>query len=234
MMQRGFSLISIIIAVILILVLGGIAYQVISKQNQKVQKLVEENLIPSSPLPQPTPTTNETVYTEATQSANWKTYTNEIYGYSLKYPEEYTDKPSAGKYSSGKLIDSFSIKDIHELYIYIVEKPLKNYQYDNNSAGVGFRFNTDTKEWISTFTGSDPSGELKKLAPKKANSNIEAYIAAEGEVLCRWDTIIIPHPKDLVIEIIIITCAEMDSSEYKPTVPILTPDQLLATFKFLK
>jgi len=38
----------------------------------------------------PTPTIDDTVYTEATQSANWKTYTSEEYGYSIKYPEFLT------------------------------------------------------------------------------------------------------------------------------------------------
>lgn len=45
----------------------------------------------SSPQPSPTPqpTTDETVYTESDQSANWKTYTDAKFGFTIKYPDDY-------------------------------------------------------------------------------------------------------------------------------------------------
>lgn len=36
-----------------------------------------------------TPTLDESVYTEATRSANWKTYTNTKYGFEFKYTPDF-------------------------------------------------------------------------------------------------------------------------------------------------
>ena len=59
-----------------------------------------EKLILPSPSPAEasakagTPTPASTVYTEGTRSANWKTYTNPKYNYSIKYPNNLLTKVS--------------------------------------------------------------------------------------------------------------------------------------------
>lgn len=53
-MQRGFSLISVIVAFLLIFVLGGIAYQVTNKQNQKVKETFQEGGVGRQTTPNPT------------------------------------------------------------------------------------------------------------------------------------------------------------------------------------
>lgn len=77
MNQKDLSPILIIVLITLI-ALGGYAVW----QNQT--KSTPQSTIQPSPTP-----AEETVYTEATESANWKTYTSEDKSFSFKYPPEW-------------------------------------------------------------------------------------------------------------------------------------------------
>lgn len=79
-MQKGFAGIIILIIALILAGLAG-AYYFGKIQNPKTQ-VMQPTIAPSS-------SSNETVYTEASRSANWKTYTNPKYSFSLKYPEEW-------------------------------------------------------------------------------------------------------------------------------------------------
>ncbi len=79
------SLFLALIAFILLLSTGFLAYQ-----NMKLQKQILA--LKTTPSPTPTPILDET--------ANWKTYTNQKYGYLVKYPPDWkyteTDDPGLG------------------------------------------------------------------------------------------------------------------------------------------
>lgn len=81
MKQSGFTPISILIAILILTLLGVGVFYVTNQQNQKVKKLLLEN-IPSSPAP--TAKSNES--TASAETANWITYTNTKFGFSFKYP----------------------------------------------------------------------------------------------------------------------------------------------------
>lgn len=82
--------------VLLLLIIAGSVYAGMKIGEKKGQGVVTPNSIinarptsfPSVSEVKPTSTTDETVYTEEPRSANWKTYTNTKYGYSIKYPPE--------------------------------------------------------------------------------------------------------------------------------------------------
>lgn len=79
--QKGFALISILIAIVIFFLLGVGAFYIINKQNQKVMKLVLENI-------QPTSSVHES--TSSAETANWKTYDNDKLGFTFKYPADHT------------------------------------------------------------------------------------------------------------------------------------------------
>lgn len=92
---RGFALIAILVVVALLIGVGGtVAYF-------KLFQKPAPSPSPASVTQSPTP--NETVYTEESRSANWKTYTNQKYSFSLKYPVDWTFK----EYREGEFIPNY-------------------------------------------------------------------------------------------------------------------------------
>ena len=82
-MQRGFTPILIVLLIGIVgAVIGGAYY---FGYDHGWEKSIRSQTPQTSPAPSPI---DETVYTEATRSANWKTYTNNKYGFQLKYPED--------------------------------------------------------------------------------------------------------------------------------------------------
>lgn len=70
-MQKGFTLSLVLLVVLIITAIGGIVYL-----NKSPQKPTPSSPVDTSQSPQPTPD----------ETANWKTYTNKKYGFSIKYP----------------------------------------------------------------------------------------------------------------------------------------------------
>lgn len=70
------KIIPIIIVIIILILVGAGSYILGTKNSQPAT----ENIIQTTPIPSPIPTTDPT--------SNWKTYTNTKYGYSIKYPSD--------------------------------------------------------------------------------------------------------------------------------------------------
>ena len=101
--QKGLAPILIIVLVSLAALGGYILYQ-----NQT------KFIPPPQQISQPTPTPDETVYTEATESANWKTYIlteSDLPKFSLKYPPnwQYSIKPGNFSYALQKNLPNTTI-----------------------------------------------------------------------------------------------------------------------------
>ena len=88
-MQKGFSLILILIGILVLVgVAGGVYFLGRFDKSEQVtsqpQPITQPSFVPQAS------SADETVYTEGTRSANWKTYTNTKYRYSFKYPPKLT------------------------------------------------------------------------------------------------------------------------------------------------
>ncbi len=88
-MKKGFTQILILGLVAAVFLLGGTYFW---KRMQKPPIQLTPSNIPkpsASPSVTPTPTSEST---SSVDTSNWKTYTNETYKYSLKYPDSYEVK----------------------------------------------------------------------------------------------------------------------------------------------
>lgn len=94
-MQKGLA--PILIVILIALVVGGYMF---------IQKQIKPTIVPQSitqPSPSATPTvSDETVCTEASRSANWKTCTSSIY--SFKYPSNWQEIKK-GKLSDNRVME---------------------------------------------------------------------------------------------------------------------------------
>lgn len=86
MTQKGQTLVYILVGVLILVSVAGGAYYFGKSSTPKSSPAP----VVTSQTPQPTP--DETVYTESDRSANWKTYTNIKYGYSIRYPDDWSLK----------------------------------------------------------------------------------------------------------------------------------------------
>lgn len=121
-MQKGQTQVLILAGiVILIAVAGGIFFlgRVTAPKPQ---------LPVATSSPQPSPTPDETVYTESDETTNWKTYTNTNYGFSVKYPTDLevedrsnqfppftiflTDKTKQVPYEGGSKINPYALIEV--------------------------------------------------------------------------------------------------------------------------
>lgn len=178
-MKKGFgSMLLVVGLVVVLLVLGGAYYFVNKSSSSTVSSSIVQ--APASPIVSPSPTLDET--------ANWKTYTNNEYHFSFKYPPELTlqkddklvidstdfdgQKISVVQYSpsftTGKLVQSNdpSIKPTQDVsWILINVTPTNGktimQEYDNKK---GFGDNVLTKvTLLQKYGGADEVADVTNI-----------------------------------------------------------------------
>ncbi len=87
MKQTGFAPILILVGILVITLVGGGAYY-FGSQKPPVQP--QNPIVISSPTPTTSPTDASGVPNGTAETANWKTYTNNKYQFSFKYPPVWT------------------------------------------------------------------------------------------------------------------------------------------------
>lgn len=123
-MKKGFTQIVIIAAATLLI--SAVLIFAFLQKNKTSEKPTP------SPSPVPQYQTDETVYTETTESANWKTYTNSKYGFEIKHPSEwFTQEEFQGANTVGFIEDqdllardTTSLKGSRVIVIHVSNRPL--------------------------------------------------------------------------------------------------------------
>ena len=135
-MQRGFTEIVILIAVLVLAAIGGAYYLGTQKSQAPVA-------ISPSPVAQATPTPNASQAPNGDlETANWKTYTDSKYNYSINYPPDWKTETM-------------------EYGVYLGKASVGGYAYGEASVGVGVLPSTlSIEEYLSrynnSFSGSSP------------------------------------------------------------------------------
>ncbi|MEK7517821.1 MAG: PsbP-related protein [Patescibacteria group bacterium] len=187
----GSKLIPIILGIGAVVIIAIGAYTLGTKQSQPVV----QNSVQATPIPSPTP---------VDETANWKTYTNTKYGFSLKYPNDWFSNNCEG--------NEVLLLDPKEQILSCAKEPLDPIvvsidtaktadEYKNKLEKVGFRI---TNEETISSSGIFYSVEKSEPAPGPN----------------KFSTIIVP----VSMNIVLIT---INDQEYE-----FTAKQILSTFKF--
>lgn len=221
MNQKGFTPIIIILGIVLILgIVGGVYY--FGKNFVKVPVSKPQVLVSSTPQP-----------TQINETASWKTYTNNQYGYSIKYPSEanMSIDTYGGGYMTGGNMHRFNFIFPEEL---VGQNNRNNFviEIEDN------RLNLNTKEVIDNYVEriknyKDVVGgtkiiieSLNKSLRPYTNNEINGLIGSYG-----WWTF---HP--VLVEAKngkIYTFYMPESGRYPNDDTLKLFDQILSTFKFL-
>ena len=170
-------------------------------------------------------------FIEPIDTSDWQTYHNEEFGFEVKYPSLYREVlkedtlPERG-FFHGDVVKVLEYKDANILIISVYNKSFQG--YPAVLGGSTFYFDIQQKKWVFD--------NVAAISPKRVDVPIEAYSISEGDVLCSWDTIVVPHPSyAFVVEIIDIDCVTLKAAGgYIPAPFDLQPDQILSTFRFIE
>lgn len=149
-----------------------------------------------------------------------KTYQNQEYNFEFKYPVHYEELEMVEKdpnlnpyktlvvaFKSNKKANTMAPES---LYIYVT-KPLIEYTYNNNQAGIAYKFDVPTKTWKSNSNVPDPTAEIQRLMPEQHNPENTiykiTYPCGGGKVIA------IPPASDFVLELSVECMSSYPESE---------------------
>lgn len=152
---KGGSLKWLLIILAVIVVLGG-GYLLYAKYG----KSSTGTTTTSSPTATKPTTSNSSSTTSPSTTADWKTYTNSTYGYSIKYPSTYSAKEWADTIKSGAaaepnkdLLSVMGFGKNSKLGDYEVSITVTNDTLERRRTLACYELNTDRKETETTIAG---------------------------------------------------------------------------------
>ncbi len=215
--QAGFTPVAIILSVLILAALGSVAYYF--SQHQSVP--AAQPKITVSPTPQPTSDT----------AANWKTYTNIEYSYSIHYPpdqavQEIEDVNSDIRYSQcvevGRVITNDPAFYAPQLYIEAITSPVEGSCYGNDIYTAYGKYEEWRKKLDAMKIGDVITPVKNEVITRKKDININRNTAEVFELTTsKWIERMITVNHNQILYVI---------GGYNPDKKF---DQILFTFKFL-
>ena len=226
MSQKG----QIQIILIGILILAGVAGGAYYFGKSQAPKSKNPVVTSTSPTPDASPAP-----TGAEETANWKTYTNTQYSYSISYPDSWEvreAKPRVGNSTvwSGEILDQ-QLKEVQKVSF------INRSRGNQGSLTVGIRSNPDNYDLNQWFIKNKRVGE--KIKGDTKLSDIPAKNVSHFTYVYPGDLGIIALYKGNIYEIMM-TLADIDTSLPPEDTPLdlieqrKIFDRMLSTFKFLK
>lgn len=121
----------LIIVVVCAILFGAIGYVIGNKKTTTPEVPVEPTITDD----QTSPVVDETATADVT--ANWKTYTNDQFGFSIKYPSDYTGNIASGySENDGVTIDSPSTGGYEQPHLVNVEAQKSSQNFDDYIASA--------------------------------------------------------------------------------------------------
>jgi len=213
-MRKGFAAILIVAIVAAILGTGGIlAYQKLFQKPSASPSTANREL--TTPTASPSPT-DETVYTEESRSADWKTYTNTKGKFSFKHPQVYSINEKINPLASQDYVESYgtitispSEKTLNGTIAITSAKTNKTLTQDNilgNGPNLSYLKDFLKNKLIKNIViGGIPGVMVKDIPVGPGDSNASDTIVIKGNIV--YQIIVWGNNKDF--------------------------DQILSTFKFL-
>ncbi len=155
MNKKGF--VNIVLVVVIALLMGTVGYFAFVKKSEPVTQQ------PTLPTTTQTPTPQQPSPTPINETANWKTYKNDTYGFEVKYPSDWTSKGSWSEnggffYVAFGTTDSIDSKPLATLRVYLnqttLDKFVKSFDYISETWKDTALDGVVAKEVISTGQNS--------------------------------------------------------------------------------
>lgn len=217
--RRGFA--QIIIVAVIALVFGAAAIFGYQKYISRNDELIPDKV---------PPLLNETVYTDE-GSANWKTYTDQNLGFSLKYPQDILEPHTGPQWTEKGVILSFFGSDSKLVIIYIGPSTMQK-----KNVFDFFRNAKDGMVMLPQNTVDDLNNVYGDKKPNKTNLTISGLPAvklttntpAPGlDALASYDTHVYIDKNGSLWEI----SSHFTEASYRADF-MKTFDQILSTFQF--
>ena len=211
---KGFAQIVIIAVIAVVIGISGtLAYQKLSKKPFPSPTPADRSINLTEPSPSPT---DETVYTEESRSADWKTYTNTKGKFSFKHPQVYSINEKINPLASQDYVESYgtitispSEKTLNGTIAITSAKTNKTLTQDNilgNGPNLSYLKDFLKNKLIKNIViGGIPGVMVKDIPVGPGDSNASDTIVIKGNIV--YQIIVWGNNKDF--------------------------DQILSTFKFL-
>ena len=161
------------------------------------------------------------------ETANWKTYTNATFKYSIKYPDGYEVMQKTASQIGPDQNVCITGRGESTCKLILNGIPLSRYKLIDNPGGFVFYFDVNKKQWLH-----DKTNDTSQFVPKRIEGSIEAYTYKTGDIKCLYQYTLIPAPSyDTMIEISNAQCTD-DEGNPLPGYDDFSTDQILSTFKF--